>query len=201
MKKKYLGLAIVSSALTMAYYAWMIPAWIHSDDVVTNKAKSPRFVDDEDFATPDYKDRGSRQSKTFNASTFRFADLEGDTPPNYAYFIKEPIYRRDSVLKVNTSKDASYVIKIVDPYDGEVIMMCYLPAGISQEIDVPSGTFEIRYTSGTEWFGDDEMFGAKGSYAKANRLFSFSEGSGYELTLYRVPNGNLHTSRMKKEDF
>ena len=52
-----------------------------------------------------------------------------------------------------------------------------------------------------EWFGDDEMFGAKGSYAKADRLFSFSEGSGYELTLYRVPNGNLHTSRMKKEDF
>jgi hypothetical protein len=159
----------------------MIPAWVHLD-TPTKKAN-------EGLALDDLYDTDSKSAR------------HGDVPPRYAFFLKSPIYKCNSILKVNTSIDASYVIKVVDPYDGEVIMIRYLPAGTSQEIDIPSGTFEIRYTSGTEWFGDDEMFGAKGSYAKADRLFSFSEGSGYELTLYRVPNGNLHTSRMKKEDF
>ena len=181
MNKKHLVLAIISSVLTVAYYAWMIPAWVHLD--------SPIKKANEGLALDDLYDTDNKSAR------------HGDMPPRYAFFLKSPIYKCNSILKVNTSIDASYVIKVVDPYDGEVIMIRYLPAGTSQEIDIPSGTFEIRYTSGTEWFGDDEMFGAKGSYAKADRLFSFSEGSGYELTLYRVPNGNLHTSRMKKEDF
>ncbi len=132
---------------------------------------------------------------------FRTEKPRGVAPPDYAFWIIKPKCQCDSILKINTSRDASYVVKIVDPYDGEVIMMFYLPMGISQEVDLPSGTFEIRYTSGTEWFGDDEMFGDDGSYAKADRLFTFKEGSGYELTLYRVSNGNLRTFRIRKEDF
>lgn len=196
MNKKYLIWAIILSVMTIVYYAWMIPAWVNLNNVksksINNNASRPVFG---------YKVKEDANSNVIDASTFRWEDVEGEAPPTYAYYIKRPVYRCDSVLKVNTSGDSSYVIKVVDPYDDEVIMMCYLPAGISQEIDIPSGKFEIRYTSGTEWFGDVEMFGAKGSYAKADRLFNFSEGSGYELTLYRVPNGNLHTSRIKREDF
>ena len=111
------------------------------------------------------------------------------------------MYQCDSVLKINTSSGASYVVKIVDSYNDEVIMMFYLPSGVSEEIDIPSGRFQIRYTSGTRWFGEDEMFGPTAAYAKADRDFTFSKGSGYELTLYRVKNGNLRTSFMRKEDF
>ena len=186
MNNKYQKWAIIVSALTIIFYVWMIPAWMHPD-----KYKQPDKP----------KKEAGNKSKTFDASTFRFDDPIGEPPPHDAFWIKEPIYRCNSVLKINTSTDASYVVKVVDPYDGEVMLMVYLPAGISQEIDIPSGTFEIRYTSGTKWFGYKEMFGSKGTYAKADRLFTFSEGSGYELTLYRVPNGNLHTSNMKKEDF
>lgn len=185
MNNKCLVLAIISSVLTVAYYAWMISAWINLD------GRNSRQLDYSDMSEEELE-------KQIAALEAEIGDI---SPPTYAYYIKRPIYRCDSILKVNTSRDASYVIKVVDPCDGEVIMIRYLPAGTSHEIDIPSGTFEIRYTSGTEWFGDDEMFGARGSYAKADRLFNFSEGSGYELTLYRVPNGNLHTSRMKKEDF
>ncbi|MCQ2390062.1 MAG: hypothetical protein MJ240_01455 [Kiritimatiellae bacterium] len=192
MDKKYFILAVISTLLTVAYYAWMIPAWVHLDD--PPRARSSKSI-------------SSQKTKNVSASYYSNRDYDdrprrrGETPPDYAYYIQRPRYRCNSVLKINTSHDASYVIKVVDPYDGEIMMMCYLPSGTSQEIDMPSGKFEIRYTCGTEWFGDGEMFGDTASYAKAQGLFDFSEGSGYELTLYRVRNGNLRTSKMRKEDF
>ena len=203
VKKKNLIWAVIASVLTITYYVWMILAWIHLDNTVKKSKSSITLHDnnammDEDIPyvedLPDIDEENQRLTTTK-------IHLNGEQPPNYSFWIKEPKYRCNSVLKVNTSRDASYVIKFVDPYDGEVILMCYLPSGVSQEIDLPSGTFEIRYTCGTEWFGNDKMFGDKGAYAKADHTFQFSEGSGYELTLYRVRNGNLHTSIMRKEDF
>lgn len=182
MNNKYLLWAIVVTLLTVVYYAWMIPAWIHLDDPP--------------------KTRSVKRAET--ETKYIFGDDEevaGKVLPNCAFYISRPKYRCDSVLKINTSRDAGYVIKVVDSYDGEVMLVCYLPPGVSQEIDLPSGTFEIRYTSGTKWYGNYEMFGREANYSKAQGLFKFSEGEGYELTLYRVPHGNLHTSRIRKEDF
>ncbi len=178
VNKTYLAWAIVVTALTICYYCWMIPAWIHLDD-------PPK----------------PRASKT---GTFSYAGEDvgsREVLPDVAFYIKSPAYLCDSVLKINTSRDASYVVKVVDPHDGEVILARYFPAGVSEEIAVPSGTFEIRYTSGTRWYGNVDMFGLKANYAKAQGVFKFSEGSGYELTLYRVPHGNLRTSKMRREDF
>ncbi len=209
MATKYLEAAILCTGLTVAYYAKMIPAWIQLDESNVKsssvrdeaKTKSGILWEDVEESRQDAVNKGDSHKSEFDIVELAEISPQGDPPPNYAFWIKEPKYRCDSILKINTSKDASYVVKIVDPYNGEVIMTFYLPAGISQEIDVPSGTFEIRYTSGTEWFGDDKMFGDKGTYAKADQTFRFSDGSGYELTLYRVRNGNLHTSKIRKEDF
>ncbi len=203
MNKKYLTWAIIVSALTITYYAWLIPAWIHTNSKVNEKQKSKGMNDE--FSDIELVETGIG-NRRMQSSGITWDDLpelvsHGEPPPKYAFWIMRPKYKCDSFLKINVSQEASYVVKVVDSYDGEVILMYYLPAGDSQEINIPLGTFEIRYTSGTEWFGENEMFGNKGSYAKADRLFTFGRGSGYVLTLYRVPHGNLHTSRMKKEDF
>ena len=206
MTTKDLASTILYTALTVGYYVWMISAWINLDNTAKDSQKSKSSIALQgnnatiDEEIPFVEDLPDIDEENLRLTTTR-AHLNGKQPPNYAFWIKEPRYRCNSILKINTSKDASYVVKIVDPSNGEVIMTFYLPAGISEEIDVPSGTFEIRYTSGTEWFGNDEMFGDKGMYAKADQTFCFSAGSGYELTLYRVRNGNLHTSKIRKEDF
>ncbi len=188
-KSKYLIWAVIVSVLTIIYYVWMITAWINLDKSKVDKKKNPQ------------SDSRSYRAEDDFGETELLDIANGEEPPKYAFWIKEPEYLCNSVLKINTSNGANYVVKIVDPYNDEVILMCYLPAGISKEINVPSGRFEIRYTSGTRWFGSKEMFGSHASYAKADRTFYFSEGSGYELTLYRVRNGNLHTSSIRKEDF
>lgn len=206
MKKKKLIWAVIASVMTIVYYVWMISAWINLDNTTkdSQKSKSSFTLQGNNATTeediPFVEDLPDVDEENLRLTTTK-THLNGERPPNHSFWIKEPKCRCNSVLKVNTSRDASYVIKIVDPKDGEVIMMCYLPSGISQEIDLPSGTFEIRYTCGTEWFGNDKMFGDKGTYAKADHTFQFSRGSGYELTLHRVRNGNLHTTKMRKEDF
>lgn len=195
MNKKYLTWAMIVLAMTITYYVWMIHAWINLDNTEIKRDLTSNGHGENNHSSPfDDFDIDAYNAK-INATK------HGVPPPRDAFWIMRPKYKCDSFLKINVSKEASYVVKVVDPYDGEVILMYYLPAGDSQEINIPVGTFEIRYTSGTEWFGENKMFGNKGSYAKADRLFTFGRDSGYVLTLYRVPHGNLHTSSMKKEDF
>ncbi len=107
----------------------------------------------------------------------------------------------DSPLKVTTSYGVNYFVKIVNPYTGSTIVDVYIVGGQSVEIDVPSGTYEIRYASGKNWYGHKYLFGPRTSYSKTNRYFTFSKGSGYEITLYKVRNGNLSTSTISAEDF
>lgn len=188
LKKRYIPFASLVTILTIGYYSWMVPAWINLDDTKKsseNRTSSKKIYSDDEFDLDNLPE----------------IEFEGEDLPNYAFYIKKPVYRCDSVLKINTSKDAGYVVKVVDIIDGEVMMQCYLPPGVSQEIEIPAGTYEVRYTSGNRWFGNKEMFGARGRYAKADRVFTFTRGSGYELTLYSVINGNLKSRTMKREDF
>ena len=68
-------------------------------------------------------------------------------------------------------------------------------------LQVPAGTYEVRYASGETWYGDTHLFGPTTSYSKAGSLFSFGGGDGYTLELYKQLNGNLHTNTIRPEDF
>ena len=204
---KCFAVAIAFTALTIAYYAWMIPAWRRLEV----PKKSSRRVEPSSTAykstVPSTQPSTKRKSK--GKSAFErwllygedYKDTRALPMPTRSYYIVEPRYRCNSTLKVNTSRDANYVIKVVGAYSGELIMMCFVPADTSQEIDIPSGVFELRYTSGTTWYGEKDLFGPNASYTKADRVFDFKEWEGYEVTLYRVANGNLRMSNIREEDF
>lgn len=121
--------------------------------------------------------------------------------PSNAYFIIRPQGKCDSTLKINTSIGVNYVVKVAEARSGKTVLVYFLPAGSSHKINIPSGAFEIRYTCGTTWYGEKSLFGPSASYSKADRVFDFRWGTGYELTLYRVPYGNLNTSEIREEDF
>jgi hypothetical protein len=67
------------------------------------------------------------------------------------------------------------------------------------------GTFELRYASGQSWYGDKYLFGPGTEYWKADRTLNFElvgdEIRGFKVTLYRVPYGNLHMSRIDPKEF
>jgi len=72
-------------------------------------------------------------------------------------------------------------------------------------IDVPLGTYEVRYAGGETWYGYTYLFGKDTAYSKADETFTFevvgNQISGFTITLYQVVNGNLSTSRIRPNEF
>lgn len=108
-------------------------------------------------------------------------------------------------FEIRTSAGSNYLVKLVDVSTGRESRNVFVRGGMVVEINVPLGTYEVRYASGEKWYGDRHHFGPQTSYSKADKYFDFrDEGnhvSGYSITLYQVPNGNLHTKSISPEDF
>ena len=73
------------------------------------------------------------------------------------------------------------------------------------EVDVPLGTYTVKYASGGKWYGYKHLFGPNASYSKAATPFNFyASGSKYlgnTITLYTVPGGNLHMGKIDADEF
>ena len=106
---------------------------------------------------------------------------------------------------INSASDANYLVKLVDAFSKAEVMTVFVRGGFPVEVKVPLGTYEIRYASGNFWYGYEHLFGPDTSYAKADQTFDFqvvgNRVSGFTLTLYKVRNGNLHTSQISARDF
>ena len=180
---KKLFWAVSLTIATVAYYCWLGP---RMDDVRKTPSRATSVSPPAAVS--------SRMSPVPQAP-------RGGPLPSWPHYIQQPWQTCDSFLEVRTSGRGAYVLKLVDPRSKRAVLSYYIPGGTTQEIEVPSGTYEIRYTTGSEWFGDAQLFGPTAHYAKANRTFQFTRDSGYELTLYAVPHGNLGTTPIRPQDF
>jgi hypothetical protein len=90
-----------------------------------------------------------------------------------------------------------YFIKLVDLKTGAVAARIFMPAGARQEYKVPLGSYEMRYATGTTWYGEEALFGAQTRTYKAESVFNFyvsgNEVSGAEVELIKQRHGNLDT--------
>ena len=84
-------------------------------------------------------------------------------------------------------------------------MDVFVRGGSTVEVEVPLGTYRLKYAAGQNWYGLPHLFGPETSYSKADTPFRFYiEGqriSGYTVTLYSVRDGNLRTSPLNPGDF
>lgn len=193
-KRVWCNAAKIMLFVTLTYYAWMIYAWVTADEYRHKRVVERRAASSETSAHTSSRSSGS-------ATTYRYNRKLGQALPDYGFFIKEPTYKCEASLKIKTSGDGGHVVKLYDLDDQCTGLVYYIPPGATCEIDVPVGRYELRYASGTRWFGNLELFGCTGSYAKANDIFEFPRGGGYEITLYAVRNGNLGTRTISEEDF
>lgn len=112
---------------------------------------------------------------------------------------------RVAPLEIKTSRGSNYLVKLVSADNDEPVMTIYVHGGNTVTTEVPLGKYAIKYASGEKWYGYEELFGPDTEYSKANALFTFEytgyQLSGYTITLYKVANGNLRTSRLSKSDF
>lgn len=112
---------------------------------------------------------------------------------------------RVAPLEIKTSLGSNYLVKLEDASSKQNVMDVFVRGGNTVEIEVPLGSYLIKYASGEIWYGYQYNFGPEGSYNKADQVFHFRvEGqqiSGYTITLYRVSDGNLSITQINPAEF
>lgn len=107
-------------------------------------------------------------------------------------------------FEISTADD-NYFIKLVDYYTDKTAVTIFAKAGTTLEIDIPVGSYKIKYASGANWYGLDDLFGHKTVYSKSNLQMDFiydgDYARGHSLRLYKSSNGNFSTSSMNAIDF
>ena len=108
-------------------------------------------------------------------------------------------------LQIKTSSGANYLVRLENVATGTNVLDVFVRGGTTVDIEVPLGTYQLKYASGQNWYGTQHLFGPETAYNKADTPFRFYiEGqqiSGYTVTLYRVSDGNLRTSELPADQF
>jgi len=113
--------------------------------------------------------------------------------------------RRVAPFKIEGARGSHRLLKLVEWSTGSPVMTVFVRKGTTVEVEVPLGTYEVRFACGQAWYGYEHLFGPETSCRRADRLFSFEaiggRVTGFMITLYRVPFGNLPTSPISLAEF
>ncbi len=157
------------------------------------------------FVTISGCDSSSNQSSTKKPTDNKYASLVEYALP-YSGEVK--LYQNEervAPLQIKAGAGGHYLVKLVDYYSQSPVMTVFVKGSSNITVDVPLGNYELRYASGNRWFGYDNLFGPDTSYSKADTNFDFSSDgyqvSGYTITLYRVSDGNMRTSKLRPGQF
>lgn len=98
-----------------------------------------------------------------------------------------------------------YFVKIEYYHIGRTAITIFVRDGASVDLDVPLGSYALKYACGTTWYGTNYLFGPETSYYKAEDRFDFQiEGNhvtGYTIELFLQRDGNLRTTDIPAFEF
>jgi hypothetical protein len=104
-----------------------------------------------------------------------------------------------------TSPGQNYYVKLVYEGTDTAAVGIYVEGGVSNEVLIPLGRYEMRYASGTTWYGLANLFGPETIYSRALDVFDFHEEAdqytGYTVELILQEGGNLSTEGLTAADF
>ncbi|SEN31581.1 hypothetical protein SAMN04488077_11537 [Roseovarius tolerans] len=102
-------------------------------------------------------------------------------------------------LQVKTPPGPDYHLTLIDTQTGEAALAAYIEGGAFFRVLVPPGTFRLRFATGTEWQGEDVLFGqgeathrfdlrrpltfeTRGLGTKAGHIVTLTPGTSDEIT-------------------
>ncbi|MCK9373427.1 MAG: hypothetical protein M0P91_09525 [Sulfuricurvum sp.] len=84
----------------------------------------------------------------------------------------------------------------------KTIAKFFIRAGEELSAKVPPGEYKIKFGSGDEWYGEEELFGALSQYGESENL-SFTDSGysslGHTVSFYKRADGNLHTNDIGRD--
>lgn len=115
--------------------------------------------------------------------------------------------RLQAPLSIRTGSGANYYIKLIDENTGSDAVAIYARGGHALNVEIPLGSYRVRYASGETWRGEQALFGPGNhtQYSEAGTVFHFRiEGNrvlGYTIELIAQRGGNLPTRRIQPGQF
>jgi hypothetical protein len=113
--------------------------------------------------------------------------------------------RRIAPLRISVSSEEHYFIKVVDAYTEERVLTLFIRSGQTANVEVPTGTYRLKYAVGDTWYGQEHKFGPEKRYFEAENTFTFEivgqRVRGHRIELILQQGGNLSTKSIPQKEF
>ena len=114
------------------------------------------------------------------------------TPPKYTIKSSGSI-----TMNINAPAKINALLRVYNS-SNEVVAQVFIAAGKSSSIKLNAGTYTIKVAYGTEWYGETDLFGAKGAYLQlkngTSESFTLKKNYKYTLKLQSGTSGNVGSS-------
>lgn len=137
-----------------------------------------------------------------------FTEAVQKLPENGAYRRHWSHYEGEVLapLRISTAGGSpNHFVKVVEWDTGAPILTVFIRSGQTVQVQVPLGSYRLKYAAGSEWYGERHLFGPDTSYARAESRFDFTvernQVSGFRVELIKQVGGNLKTANIRPEDF
>lgn len=96
------------------------------------------------------------------------------------------------------ANNKNYYVKLCDTMRGDkTVAKFFIRAKDELIVKIPAGSYKIKFGSGDEWYGEQELFGQYSQYGEFRKLnFSFDgySSQGHTISFYKTVVGNLKTN-------
>lgn len=96
------------------------------------------------------------------------------------------------------ANNKNYYVKLCDTMRGDkTVAKFFIRAKDELTVKIPAGSYKIKFGSGDEWYGEQELFGKYSQYGEFRELnFSFDgySSQGHTISFYKTVAGNLKTN-------
>lgn len=117
-------------------------------------------------------------------------------------------YQSDSIAPfeiITGSLSGNYYVKLEEVGAATLPITMFIQGGETLEIEMPLGSFQMKYAVGDVWYGEEFLFGPETQYYLTEQIFDFtqdSEGvSGWPVELIDQAGGNLETTSVDPENW
>ena len=96
-------------------------------------------------------------------------------------------------------------MKLVEWDSGEFVAAYFINQGSTLEVELPLGSYKLKFASGDKWYGMKHLFGPTTLYSYVPEKMTFylsgDYARGHRIELIPQVGGNLRTPPMKAEDW
>lgn len=108
-------------------------------------------------------------------------------------------------LRISVSEGHHYYVKVTEAFTDEPVLTVFIRSGQTIEVDVPTGSYDLKYAIGDTWYGRQHLFGPETEYLEANDTFNFEiigqRVRGHRIELIVQEGGNLSTAPIPESEF